>query len=267
MAIAIMYHDVVERGREDASGFPGVGAARYKLTPAEFLEHVDAIAPVLRGHPITVADLLAGSPDTASRLLWTFDDGGDSAHTPVADILERHGWRGHFFVTTGRIDTPGFLSTEQIRALHGRGHVIGSHSCTHPQRMSFCGRDELLREWKLSCEVLSGIVGEPVTVASVPGGYYSRTVAETAAEAGIKVLFNSEPTISPRTVHGCLVLGRYTIYRGTPASAAAALASGRAWPRLRQSLAWNLKKIAKAVGGRAYLSLRGRLLARGREKE
>jgi hypothetical protein len=30
--------------------------------------------------------------------------------------------------------------------------------------------------------------------ASVPGGYYSDRVAETAAAAGIRILFNSEPT-------------------------------------------------------------------------
>jgi len=77
------------------------------------------------------------------------------------------------------------LPAEQIRDLHQRGHIIGSHSCSHPKRMSFCSRAELLQEWGRSCEILAGILGAPVTVASVPGGFYSRAVAEAAAEAGI----------------------------------------------------------------------------------
>ena len=44
MPIAILYHDVVEPGGDDASGFPGPGAARYKLTRSEFAGHLEALA-------------------------------------------------------------------------------------------------------------------------------------------------------------------------------------------------------------------------------
>jgi peptidoglycan/xylan/chitin deacetylase (PgdA/CDA1 family) len=250
MAVTLLYHDVVARGREDDSGFPGPGAARYKLTPDEFAEHVAAIARVVAA-AVRKADL---------RL--AFDDGGVSALHPIADVLERQNLRGYFFVTTDRVGTPPFLSAAQIRELRRRGHTIGSHSCSHPALMSWCRREELLREWRQSCTVLSDILAEPVTVAAVPGGSYSRAVAETAAAAGIRTLFTSEPTTRGRTVDGCLVLGRYTVYRGMPARTAAALAVGRRWPRWRQALWWNVKKVAKAVGGRAYLALREKLLQR-----
>ena len=55
--------------------------------------------------------------------------------------------------------------------------------------------------------------------------------------------------------------GRYTVYRGTSAQTAARLLTGR-WARWRQTFAWKAKKVAKAVGGRAYLALRRGLLAR-----
>src|SRR5262245_47304812 len=64
--------------------------------------------------------------------------------------------------------------------------------------LNFLG-DEAFRTPK-SRELLRDILGESVTVASVPGGYYGRAVAETAAEAGIRVLFNSEPTTRTQTV-------------------------------------------------------------------
>ena len=36
MMTALMYHDVVEAGAQDSSGFPGRDAALYKVTPQTF---------------------------------------------------------------------------------------------------------------------------------------------------------------------------------------------------------------------------------------
>jgi peptidoglycan/xylan/chitin deacetylase (PgdA/CDA1 family) len=251
MAITLLYHDIVPPGNDDFSGFAGPGAARYKLSPEEFQKHLQAITTVVPHGTATDDD----------RLLLTFDDGGASAWD-IAELLEAHGWRGHFFITTNCIGKPTFLTAEQIRALHRRGHLLGSHSHTHPARMSSCSREELQHEWRTSCTTLADLLGEPVTTASVPGGFYSRAVAEAAAHAGIRLLFNSEPTMRWEEVNGCRIAGRYTVYRGMTAEAVAALAAGRRAPQLRQALSWNLKKLAKAVGGRAYLSLRQLLLAR-----
>jgi peptidoglycan/xylan/chitin deacetylase (PgdA/CDA1 family) len=244
MPVALLYHDVVPRGQDDASGFPGPGAARYKLTPDEFREHVESLAANVSAPP-----------------LLTFDDGGISGFTRIADLLEEHGWRGHFFITTDFIDTPTFFSRQQIRELNARGHVIGSHSCSHPERMSSCTWEQILREWRGSKVALEDIVGAPVTTASVPGGFHSRKVAQAAAEAGIQILFNSEPTTRIYTIDGCRIVGRYTIYRGTSARSATALAQGSVWLRWRQAFSWKLKKAAKMIGGGAYQRVRERLLA------
>ena len=40
---SLMYHDVVEPGQADASGFPGGAAAHYKLDVAEFDTHLEAL--------------------------------------------------------------------------------------------------------------------------------------------------------------------------------------------------------------------------------
>jgi peptidoglycan/xylan/chitin deacetylase (PgdA/CDA1 family) len=273
--LTLLYHDVVPREQSDASGFAGGGAARYKLTPAEFRQHIEALKRVARTPPLLVereapsaerSALRASRSTSGPDWLLTFDDGGVTAYDPIADILEENGWRGHFLITVNYIGSPTFVSQQQIRALRRRGHVIGSHSCSHPERMSLCGPDQLVSEWQRSREVLSDMLGEPITVASVPGGFYSPAVARAAAQAGFKVLFNSEPTLRPHSVDGCLVLGRYTIYRGMSAEKTAALVAGNLWPRLQQSLLWNAKKVTKALGGRLYLHLRKRLLARAYAK-
>jgi len=261
MPITLLYHDVVDRGQDDTSGFPGAGAARYKLTPAEFRDHMQAVSRVLQTPPCTVHELLP-EEDASTRVLLTFDDGGRSACAPIADLLDERGWRGHFFITTDYLDTPTFVTSAQVRDLHKRGHVIGSHSCSHPRRLSSCTWEELVREWRQSCAMLAGVLGEPVTTASVPGGFYTRRVGAAAAQAGIQTLFNSEPTTRSRTLDGCRILGRYTVYRGMPAQAAARLASGNLWSRWQQTLFWNAKKMTKAAGGGLYHSLRERLLTR-----
>ena len=258
-ALGLLYHDVVDRGDFAASGFSGADADRYKLEVGEFRDHLRAIDRACVTKPTTSPDLLRGAP-AEPLLMLTFDDGGVSAYTHAAALLEERGWRGHFFVTTSRIGSRSFLTPPQIRSLHLRGHLIGSHSHTHPTRMSACPWKELLQEWRTSRCALSELLGESVTVASIPGGYYSRRVAEAASLAGFRVLFTSEPITRCRTIDECLVVGRYCLQRGDSASMAVQIARGH-WPtRARSWLAWNGKKVAKKVGGKLYIKARLALL-------
>jgi peptidoglycan/xylan/chitin deacetylase (PgdA/CDA1 family) len=257
---ALLYHDVIDGSDPDSSGLTGAGAALYKLDALAFERHLDAIARAVSEPPATLAPPQADPP--AHHWLLTFDDGGRSALQPTADLLDRRGWPGHFFVTAGRIGTRGFLSPEDILELRARGHVVGSHSWSHPARFSALSSRQMLDEWDRSIERLSSILGEAVTSASVPGGYYSHAVARAAERAGITTLFTSEPVSRARRVDGCTVLGRFSIQRHTPPARAAALALGRAAPCTAQWLAWNARKAAKRVAGDFYVTAREALLAR-----
>jgi len=258
-ALTLLYHDVVPPGDYRSSGFQSPDANIYKLDRADFDSHLTAIAAITGRHVGLAVEAL-DPPDTQLRL--TFDDGGASAYTCIADMLEERGWRGHFLVTTDYISQPGFLSPAEIRALQKRGHIIGSHSCSHPARMARCSAAELDREWRESVATLTAILGEAVQVASVPGGYFSHEVACAAAQAGIHVLFNSEPMTGSRTVDGCMILGRFSVQRGVPAEWVAAVAAGAAWPRFEAYLFWNLKKALKNRGGTHWLEFRKRVLAK-----
>src|SRR3989442_9745468 len=157
-ALAIMYHDVVENGDFASSGFPGEGAHVYKLRREDFELHLESIRAATgqdRVSPITRRRELAGP----AAVFLTFDDGGVSFFSPIAEMLERFGWRGHFFITTDRIGDRGFLNETQLRELHRRGHVIGSHSCSHPTRMAALTPAELDREWRQSGARPAGILG------------------------------------------------------------------------------------------------------------
>jgi peptidoglycan/xylan/chitin deacetylase (PgdA/CDA1 family) len=260
-AACLLYHDVLENADWESSGFTGPGTAKYKLSRSAFEAHMAAVAAVRDTAPSTAHEL-ANARETLPFLL-TFDDGGESAATRVAGLLEKYGWRGHFFVTAGQIGKKGFLNPEQIRNLRKDGHVIGSHSFSHPVRMSHCSTERLTDEWTTSIKMLSDVLGEPVDTASVPGGYYSKQVGETAAGAGVRILFNSEPTTAVQSVQGCLVVGRYNIFRGTPPTVSGDLISLHSRARSRQWLYWNFKKVAKRVAGGPYLAARQLLLRKG----
>lgn len=245
--IALMYHDIVPADAPDASGFPGRDAALYKVTSRQFEDHLAAV------------DRTRGAAAGRQDVVFTFDDGGASA-MHAATELERYGRRGHFFMTTDYIGAPGFLTAEDLRDLQRRGHVVGSHSCSHPLRMAHGSPGHVRDEWTVSRRRLSEILGEDVHAASVPGGDYDDRVAEAAAEAGYTLLFTSEPTATERRIDSITVNGRYTIQRWTTADAVAGLATGGWLPCSRQLVVWTAKKIGKRVAGAGYLRARQFLL-------
>lgn len=255
--LSLEYHDVVEPGAADASGFGGPGPASYKLDRAIFDRHLSAVADKAVNSPASGLDWLAAGARAPATFL-TFDDGGASAHAYIADALERHGWVGHFFMTAGRIGSPTFLSAGQIRDLQRRGHVIGTHSYSHPARMGACSQAELEAEWSRSCAMLADILGEPVLTGSVPGGFYTLPVARTAAAAGVRLLFTSAPTTRLSRVDGCVVLGRYTLRRWSPPGTAGRLAAGAWRPRLAQWVLYSGLGLVRTLAGDHYTRLRQR---------
>lgn len=250
-----MYHDILATGAEpDSSGFKGGGPAVYKISADAFREHLNVIR-----QSCARAGLVTESFDRENALFITFDDGGTGFLT-AADILEEFGYRGHFFITSDYIGTDGFLDELQIRNLRSRGHVVGSHSRSHPERMATLSRDCIENEWRESVQRLREILDSDILTASVPGGYYSRHVARAAGNAGIKYLFNSEPVRSIATCQGCKILGRYTITGNTETYQVGALADNCLVPALSQYLKWNAKKIVKKLCGEQYVRLRKKMI-------
>jgi peptidoglycan/xylan/chitin deacetylase (PgdA/CDA1 family) len=183
------------------------------------------------------------------HLLLTFDDGGRSAQD-AAGILERHGWRGHFFIVTSLVGQRGFLTAADIRDLRARGHVIGTHSHTHPDIFRAQSRARMVAEWRTSADYLEDLLGEPCLAGSVPGGDISTAALESAGEAGLRFLFTSEPWTKPWLIGGCWVFGRYGVKATTSPTAIADLAAFRGWGRAR--LARRLKVLASHGLGPVY---------------
>ncbi len=247
----LLYHEVCDDPAE--SGFVRRSALPYKHTPRVFTQHLDAIAAA-GTTPELVSEVEPASP--GRRLLLTFDDGGKSAAF-IADRLSRRNWKGHFFITTSRIGTAGFMTRGDIRYLRACGHFVGSHSHTHPDIFRALPRSRMDEEWRISSDVLAQTLGEPCLGASIPGGDISAEVLESAAGSNLLYIFTSEPHLIPARLGSAWVFGRVSIKNSTPVERVGRLAAGRSWAReraVRRVRVFLSRALAPAY--RRYVSIR-----------
>ncbi len=232
---SLMYHEIVTTPT----------GSRYAVTLDEFKRHLSAIQE--------------RAPDeTGSGFAITFDD-GHPGWLDAGEALAQLGWKAIFFVVTRAIGRPGELSTADLRLLAGMGHLIGSHTVDHPPSLSDRDYEFIKLQWTRSKAFLEDALGAPVLTAAVPGGYYSDEVGRAADEAGLRYLFTSEPVTSSWNAGHCVVLGRYTIFNGTSARLAAALAAGDSWATASQFAAWNVKKTIRKTMPGLYFAVRDRV--------
>jgi peptidoglycan/xylan/chitin deacetylase (PgdA/CDA1 family) len=262
-ALVSMYHDVIKEDNYNESGFLGIGADRYKYTIEEFSAHIKAIEQFLRNKPISAFELLSGKFQEIPYMI-TFDDGGISSYSIVADLLDELNWKGHFFISTDYINKNGFMTDSQISDLDRRGHIIGSHSCSHPKNISTLSYPEMLQEWHGSIDRLSALLNKPIEIASIPGGYYSKKVAKSASDCGIKILMTSEPQRTIKNMDNTLIIGRYTMYNYKTPDFAKKITENSFTPLLKEYVFWNLKKAGKKVLGEKFALLRKIILERNK---
>jgi peptidoglycan/xylan/chitin deacetylase (PgdA/CDA1 family) len=264
--VSLLFHDVYAADPRE-SGFESPGADRYKLSLRQFDAQLAGLAKVRANAPVLVQDISGGVRAPGYQgvgvpYLLTVDDGGVSYFTIVADRLEARGWRGHCFVSTDAIGTRGFLTASQLRELDMRGHVIGTHSASHPARFSACQPAHMREEWARSRMVLEDLLGHPIEIASVPGGYYSRRVARSARDAGLRIVFTSEPITTSLDEDGTLVIGRFTLRRGHSTDRAGRLARREPWTRYQEWASWRAKGLVKPLLGPLYSPTADWLLSR-----
>lgn len=236
--VVLMYHDIVTQ-YDKSSGFQNDSAFQYKVDETIFEEHVK---------------MLIGKD-----VVFSFDDGGVSFYTKAAPILERYGFKGVFFISTGYIGTPGFLTEEQIKDLAERGHEIGSHTHTHPQDISKLSREEIQKEWKLSYDKLVSIVGDKITTASIPNGNSSQVVLEEAVNSGFTDLYTSQPTTKVRVKNKYRIIGRYVVHNNMPTQAVTSLTTSKV-KQIKMSVKWHLLNIVKSVLGSSYKKIKSKIV-------
>lgn len=209
--LSFCYHDVIDLNHNEFSGFMTQGAYNYKIKHNEFYSQIQMIN---KSKVITVNDIEhCIYNDDKKNIILTFDDAGYSSYSVILPILEEFSIKGHFFIPTNFIGKENFLNKENIRELSNLGHIIGSHSLSHPQRISMLSNSDQRLEWKKSKEILEDIVGNNIECASIPNGDTSRSVINNINSVGIKYIFTSSPTENVKKIDNSLIFGRFAIKR------------------------------------------------------
>jgi peptidoglycan/xylan/chitin deacetylase (PgdA/CDA1 family) len=251
--VFLMYHEIELQGRPLCHSEPGY--ARYVISIDEFKAHMALIHEQgLRG--VSVSEALTFS---APAVAITVDDGCETDVLAIAPVLKEFGYGATFYITTGWVGKPGYMSPAQLRELDGLGFELGSHSMTHPY-LSDLDESGLHREIADSKSALESIIGRPVLHFSCPGGRSDARAIQIAKRAEYRTLANSRPRAnSPSS--DAFTLGRVAINRGLSRSSFQEMCRGEGlWKLgLRVGLRDRVKRL---LGNAAYDRVRSALLKR-----
>jgi len=251
-----MYHELELAGRQLCQSEPGY--ARYILPLATFRRQMKWLKQSnFRGLSVTEALAYPAQP----AVCITFDDGCETDLIAAAPALRELGHNATFYVTAGFLDTPGYLTSTQLRELDARGFEIGCHSMTHAY-LSDIGESDLTREIVDAKGRIEQILGHEVDHFSCPGGRYNEQALAMARGAGFKTVANSEfhantPATNPYQ------LGRVAMLRDLPIEGFEELCHGRGlW---KKRLSHQARRVAQSLlGNQRYDRLRAALLGEPR---
>lgn len=250
--VFLMYHELELPGRKLCQSDSGY--VRYILPLIAFREQMQWLGSSgFRG--INVSDALA-YPSQRSVCI-TFDDGCETDLIAAVPALCEFGFHATFYVTAGFLDTPGYLSSAQLRELDSQQLEIGCHSMTHPY-LSDLSDSDLTREIAGAKTRIEEILSHPIEHFSCPGGRYNARVLALAKQAGFKSVANSDFHVNTTTTN-TYELGRIAMLRDMTIAQFAATCEGRGlWKKRLQHT--TSRFIQRTLGNRTYDQLRATLL-------
>ena len=166
------------------SGYSGIEFRRMgpepgvATTPAALTDPVKP-RPNLVLPPVSTDPLGLAPGQTVVTI--TFDD-GRASNAIAAQMLTAHGLRGTFFLNSGNIGKPGYLTLPEVDAVAISGHEIAGHTVTHPDLDTLTG-DEIQRQ---ICDDRSTLLdwGFPVRNFAYPFGYAPPEMEQVVRNCG-----------------------------------------------------------------------------------
>jgi peptidoglycan/xylan/chitin deacetylase (PgdA/CDA1 family) len=220
----LVYHSVADD--------PPPGERRWTVTPGQFAAHLDVVRDSGR-LPVSIsllAHVLRGGHALERPVMAiTFDDGHADNLAAVAQLGAR-GWFATVYVTTGEVDTPGHLTSEEVAILAADPLVeVGPHTVSHPY-LDELSEEDLHEEVTQSRAQLEAMTGMEARTFAYPYGAYDRGVREAVAAAG----FDSACAVKNALSHRAddpLAIARWIVERDTPPERLAEVLAGEGIPR------------------------------------
>ncbi|HMO58937.1 MAG TPA: polysaccharide deacetylase family protein [Roseiflexaceae bacterium] len=188
------------------------------VTPELFAQHMALLAE--QGYQgVTVATLvhcMRGEPICPPQpVALSFDDGYADAFSAALPVLERYDFQATFYIVGDFVGQPGYMSWEQLAALHAAGMEIGAHSMSHPD-LTRLDAAELTRQVVASKQLLEERLGTTVESFCYPAGRYTSATIAAVQAAGYT---SAVTTRWDSDIRDMLALPRRRIAGGTSAEA------------------------------------------------
>lgn len=118
------------------------------------------------------------------EIALTFDDGPDCYYTPqVLDILQHYGVKATFFCIGRQVAAYPHLVRQEYEA----GHVIGNHTCTHPN-LALLSISDILSQLNQTSDAIQEVIGVRPVFFRPPYGALSTKVLTQAERLGITIV-------------------------------------------------------------------------------
>jgi peptidoglycan/xylan/chitin deacetylase (PgdA/CDA1 family) len=191
----LCYHLIRSPTRADAGH-----ARRYIVRPSVFAAQMRTLAQAgyttVTGNQF-VDHLARGTPLPRKPVLLTFDDGSAGQYTHAFPVLRRHHFKATFFIITGVLGKPGWLTSEQVRALDRAGMTIGAHTREHKPVTRYTSTD-----WQTEVTAhvrdLEQIVGHRIGLFAYPFGLYESEAIPHLRRAGLRAAFQVDRPLDRR---------------------------------------------------------------------
>ncbi|MGY2134096.1 polysaccharide deacetylase family protein [Hymenobacter sp. HD11105] len=118
------------------------------------------------------AYLTTGAPLPSKPVMLTFDDTDLDQFTVAKPVMEKHGFKGVFFIMTVSLGRPRYMSKAQVKELSDQGHVIGSHTWDHHNVKKYQGQDWVTQIEKPT-KTLEEITGKKINYFAYPFGLWN----------------------------------------------------------------------------------------------
>jgi peptidoglycan/xylan/chitin deacetylase (PgdA/CDA1 family) len=147
----------------------------------------------------------------------TFDDGTKTSYQNGLPVLKQYGYKGTFYVNAGSLDTSGFMTSTQVKALAANGQEIGSHLYHHSDMVQL---DTLTLQSELSGNraSLQSVLGTQYTISSFASPYGSFTsnridtvMDYASSHRDTDGEYNTKANLDPRQIHAKLVMSTTTL--------------------------------------------------------
>ncbi len=155
--------------------------SEYAVTPATFAAQIKILAD--SGYhsilPAQLYDYLVYNKSLPEKpVMITFDDSRVEQDLIGARVLEKHGFKGVFFIMTITYNKKNYMTTEEIVALAKKGHTIGLHSWDHTMVIKYKDAADWKKQVSDPKTKLEKIVGMPVEYWAYPNGVYDQKGAK-----------------------------------------------------------------------------------------